>query len=177
MKLLLLVFSSLILLFIQTNLLRPSEDTFLVRPDLLLLLALFWGVRFGPAQGLVAVAIAGMLLDSTSALPAGGHLLALAPIVLVAAAAQQQPVANRMALGFSLTFLATFVYYLTLALVLQLTGRPIDWLGSALGVMLPAILVNVLLSPLFLWGTDYLGTLLGQRRPGPALRRPQRLTL
>ena len=177
MKLLVLALTSLLLLFIQTNLLRPSEDTFLVRPDLLLLLVLFWGLRFGQAQGLVAAAIAGVLLDSTSSLPTGGHLLALVPIVLVAAVARQQPVASRTTLGFFLTCLATFIYYLILALVLQITGRPLDWLGSVVSVMLPAMLINALLSPLFLLWTDYLGMLLGQRRLSPTLRRPERLTL
>lgn len=138
---------------VQTSLLAGFGPPSL-RPDLPMLLVLTWGLAFGGSQGLVAAALAGPLLDSTSAVPFGTHLLALAPAVLLGAARETDLFASRASLPLVLAPLATVGYYLVHSLVLELTGWPVDW-GMTLLALAGGLLLNAVVSPLLFivtWG-------------------------
>ena len=173
MKILVLTFLALILLFIQSSVLTPFGAWFPARPDLLLLLVIAWGVAFGYGQGVVALALCGFLMDLASALPMGGHVLALVPVLILLLLFERQLMASKIVSSLLLVFSATFLYYLSLAIVLQFSGRHVDWGGSLVQTVVPGALINVVVSPLFFWVTAALASWLGVSRGGSsAVPRP-----
>ncbi len=146
---------------VQTTLITGWGPSAL-RPDLGLLLVLTWGLSFGPAHGLIAALLGGFLLDSSSGLPFGAHLLALVPVVLLSAARETDLFASRASLPFVLVPLATLGYYVVLALVLQMVGRPLDW-DSAMRGVAAGMVLNAALSPLFYLVTSALSVRFGDQ--------------
>lgn len=171
MKVLTLVVLALLLLLLQSSALLPRAGFFAWRPDLMLLLVIFWGLFFGPAQGLAAAAVAGLMLDALSAAPLGAHLGALVPVVVLSALTDQSLVASRFFRSLLLTLVGTGIYYLILGLLLQLHGRSVDWPGSVPGVLVPSALWNLVVSPLFYVGTHALASRLGGSSGGLVLHR------
>src|SRR3990167_8182886 len=164
MKILVLTFFALSLLFIQSSVFTPFGAWFPARPDLLLLLVIGWAVAFGYGQGVVALALCGFLMDMASALPVGGHVLALVPVMLLILLVERQLMSSRFISSLLLVLVATFLYYLSLAVVLQFSGRHVDWGGSLVQTVVPGALTNVAVSPLFFWVTATLAAWLGVSR-------------
>jgi rod shape-determining protein MreD len=133
-----------------------------LKPDLGLLLVLTWGLSFGPAHGLIAALLVGPLLDAASGLPFGAHPLALVPVVLLSAARETDLFASRASLPFVLVPLATLGYYVVLAVLLQVVGRPLDW-GSALRGVAAGMVLNAALSPFFYLVTSALSLRFGDQ--------------
>ncbi|MBI2885578.1 MAG: rod shape-determining protein MreD [Chloroflexi bacterium] len=176
MKLVVLVLSGLALLLVQTVLLIPSQGSAGFRPDLLLLLTLYWGRVFGQGQGILATVLAGALLEFSSAAPLGATLLALAPVAVLGAS-EQQMLAHRTLGNILLALPATLLYYSVLALASQVVGWPVDWLGGILWTLAPGVLSNLVAGPLVYGGVYYAGSVLGAARTGPTLGRVQHLAL
>ena len=132
---------ALLFLVIQTVVLGPGAGL-LVRPDLLLLLVVLWGLTLGVSQGLMAATVAGLLSDSVSAAPLGMHVLALMAASLVVAVRRIELVESRFALALVIAPLGTAVYYGVSVLVLQFSGWPVDWPAAAAARLVPALLIN-----------------------------------
>ena len=62
-----------------------------VTPDLVLIFAACWAMVRGQGEAMVVVPLAGLLRDLSSSDPLGTSVLALAPIVLLAAARELRP--------------------------------------------------------------------------------------
>lgn len=136
---------------LQTSLLSGWGPPAL-KPDVPMLLVLTWGLAFGGGQGLFAAALAGPMLDSTSAVPFGTHLLALMPVVLLGAARGTDLFASRASLPLILAPLATVGYYVALTLVLELVGWHADW-ATTLLALTGGLILNAAVSPLLFWMT------------------------
>ncbi len=145
MRFAILVALTLLCLVVQTSVLGGWGPPRLW-PDLPLVFVLTWGLAFGGAQGLLAAALAGTLLDSTSAVPFGTHLLALAPAVLLGAARETDLFANQAFLPLLLAPLATLGYYFLFALGLELAGWPVNW-GHTLLALGGGVILNAAASP------------------------------
>lgn len=120
-----------------------------LKPDLVLVVALTGGVLLSWRQGLFLAFLGGLVLDLFSSMPFGFVTLAL----LLAASLARLP--NRDLLEANplvcmlVVALATLLYYGTYSLgILTLRGE-LDWLRLASTAVLPAVVMNSLLSPLF----------------------------
>lgn len=136
-------------LVLQTSLL-PFLRVDALRPDLLLALAVSAGLVFGPPEALVTGLFAGFLLDLLV-----GHHLGLFALAeggagyLVGLAGQK--VQKDHLLGPALaSFVATFLLWSLLALLLNLTGTSVGWPLAVHNVFLSAW-YNALLGLLANW--------------------------
>lgn len=159
---------SLAALSAQTALALPR----LLQPNFPLLLAFAWGLAFGPAQGLFACALNGILLDTVSAAPFGSHLLAMTAASVPTLLNVQSLFERRLAESLVLVPLATLIYYAVLTLAFVVTGRTIDWVGLLLWVWTPNLLANVVWSFPILWLSGELAILLGRLPVGGIRSRP-----
>mgnify|MGYP000412772935 CR=1 FL=1 len=114
-----------------------------VHPDLVLVAVISWTLLRGLADGLVWALIGGLCLDLLSSGPFG---LTIVPLVIVCALARlgySRVYGAQLWLPLFLTFPLSVVFYLSDALLLSLTGRPIAWSATLVQVILPASLLNV----------------------------------
>jgi rod shape-determining protein MreD len=122
-----------------------------LQPSFPFLLALVWGLVFGPAQAVAAAALNGLLVDVVSTGPLGSHLVATLVISLFSLLPVAGFVERRLAEALVVVPLATVVYYLVLTLILTLSGRPLDVAGNLGHIWLPVIVANTL------WSFPFLG--------------------
>jgi rod shape-determining protein MreD len=140
MKYTLLIVLSLVAISVQMVIDLPL----FFQPSFPFLLAFTWGLAFGPAQGVAAAALNGLLLDVTSAAPLGSHLVAtLIPSVLTILRIEGF-FEKRLVEGLVLVPLATLVYYVSLALTFLATGRVVDWGDIVVWLWIPGIVANIL---------------------------------
>ena len=114
-----------------------------MHPDLVLVAVISWTLLRGLADGLVWALVGGLCLDLLSSGPFG---LMIVPLVIVCALARlgySRVYGAHLWLPLFLTFPLSVVYYLSYALLLSLTGRPIAWSATLVQVILPASLLNI----------------------------------
>ena len=114
-----------------------------MHPDLVLVAVISWTLLRGLTDGLLWALIGGLCLDLLSSGPFG---LAIVPLVIVCALARlgySRVYGAHLWLPLFLTFPLSVVYYLSYAVLLSLTGRPIAWSATLVQVVLPASLLNV----------------------------------
>jgi rod shape-determining protein MreD len=114
-----------------------------VHPDLVLVAVISWTLLRGLTDGLLWALIGGLCLDLLSSGPFG---LMIVPLVIVCALARlgySRVYGAHLWLPLFLTFPLSVVYYLSYALLLSLTGRPIAWSATLVQVILPASLLNI----------------------------------
>ncbi|MBI4499214.1 MAG: rod shape-determining protein MreD [Chloroflexi bacterium] len=119
--------------------------------DVVLLLIVGIGVVGGATRAVVWSLVAGLLLDVTSVAPLGTNLLALLPVALLTTVRDTNLVEGKLTLALALAFGGTLLYTCMFLLVLQATGRRVDWLGSLWWVALPSAVLNTVVMPLVYW--------------------------
>lgn len=143
----------------------PSFSIFGVQPNLVLALLVAWLVVRPKREALLLIPAAGLMLGLLDGEPLGLTMLALAPLILMTEARELRLVESDLLPAMVLTVVATLVYEATVLLSLAVTGERIDWLASALDVLVPAAIANVLVL-LPLYGLMRLASLdLRDRRP------------
>ena len=138
-----------------------------VTPDLLLIFAASWAVVRGQSEAMVVVPVAGLLRDLTASDPLGTSMLALSPIVLLAALRELRAVESNFLPALAVVAAGTVAYGLISMAVLAATGQTVPLADALLRVVLPGALVNALFTPIVYLPVRWL-------RPGP---RPGSLRL
>lgn len=126
-----------------------------LKPDLVVMLVISWGLLRGVKEGLLWAFIGGLALDLLSATPLGFSALLLTLLILLTSLGQKSVYRANILFPLAIIFLATLGYNLTLLFAWQLLGRPALWWESLREVLLPTALLNILvmfpLYPLLYW--------------------------
>jgi len=119
-----------------------------VTPDLVLIFAACWAMVRGQGEGMWVVPMAGLLHDLSSSDPLGTSVLALSPIVLLAAAREVRPVDTEFVPTLAVVGAGSLAYGLLSMAILAAAGQAAPWPQSLLRVILPLVLVNALFTPI-----------------------------
>ena len=142
--------------WVQTSALPPLPKL-MVKPDLMLLAVIGWGMGRGAKEALIWGIVGGMLLDLFGGGPLGISVLALLPIALISGVGETKLMENNLTLALALIFLGTLLYNAIYLLLLQLLGNHVQWWLSFLNLFLPSALFNTLLMPFSYWLFRWLG--------------------
>ena len=115
-----------------------------VTPDFVLILAACWAVLRPQEEAMIVVPIAGVLHDLMYGDPLGTSVLAFAPLVVLAAVVHFRAVETKFIPSLIVTGSGTLIYGGTRMLVLAGTGQEVQWLDSALRLIIPLAVVNAL---------------------------------
>jgi len=141
----------LLALALAQSTLMPHFTALGVKPDLMLLFVLGWGMIRGFREAILWGALGGGLLDLFSGAPFGINLLVLASVAFLTALSETKVLENSLLLGALVTLMGTLIYYSLFLLLLQILGNRVLWGASLIHIFLPAALVNMLLMPLAWW--------------------------
>jgi rod shape-determining protein MreD len=119
-----------------------------VTPDLVLIFAASWVIVRGQDEGLVVVPMAGLLHDLVGSDPVGTSVLAMAPIVLLAAAVRLQAMDTDFVPALGVVAAGSLLYGIIAMIVLAVTGEGAPFFYSMLRVIIPAAIVNALFTPI-----------------------------
>ncbi|HVP04062.1 MAG TPA: rod shape-determining protein MreD [Dehalococcoidia bacterium] len=119
-----------------------------VTPDFVLIFAACWAVIRNEEEALVVVPVCGLLRDLLSSDPTGTAILGFAPIVLFAALARSQPIDSDFPPAVAVVAAGTLVFAIVQTGVLGLTGQSIDVWQVAFRVIVPAVVINALFTPI-----------------------------
>lgn len=137
-----------------------------VRPNLLLVLLMSWAIVRGTDEGRVVVLTAALLVGMLSGDPAGFPLIALAPIVPLAALLSSGIVSSRAASALLATAVATLLYESAYTLLLAVSAGAPDFTATLLHTYPRAVVVNLLLTPVVYWAIlTFSGDLRLRRQP------------
>lgn len=114
-----------------------------------LVLLMCWAMVRGPREAMVLIPVAGMFQDLITTDPVGTSVLAMLPIVPLAAVRERRPTESEFLPTVAVVAAASLSYHLVYMLVLAGVGRDVPWLQSSVRVILPAALFNALLTPIF----------------------------
>ena len=107
-----------------------------------MILVIGWTVLRGPEAGLVWALIGGICLDIVSGAPFGVFTLAMVLTALAAGLFHGRIFGSSVVLPLGLAFPLSLLFNGIILLLLNLFGRPIDWLDAFSNVLLPAALYN-----------------------------------
>ncbi len=138
-------------------------------PNLALILAACWASLRGQGEAMVVVPLAGVFLDLTSSDPLGTSVLALAPIVPLAAARDFRLMESDFVPALGVVAAATVAYYAISMGVLAATGQEVPWLAAFTAVLLPATIVNSLFAIIVYLPVRWLSGNLRTSRLGPVI--------
>jgi rod shape-determining protein MreD len=126
----------------------PHLTVWGVKPDLMLLVVISWSLLRGAKEGIVWGFIGGLCLDLFSGAPLGLSALALVIVSFFSGLGEATIFSTHVILPLATAFFASLIYYFIFLLVLRTLGWPVLWLDSFTTLVLPASLLNVLLTPL-----------------------------
>lgn len=122
-----------------------------VRPDLMLMLVVGWGVIHGNGQATLWGLGGGILLDLLSGTPFGLHALTLGAIGFLADALQTNFFRSNILIPVATIFVASLLYHIAQAAAMQTLGIPINWGVFIFNVVLLTALFNTALMPFVYW--------------------------
>ena len=120
-----------------------------VTANLLLVLLACWAVIRGPKEVMVLIPVAGLFKDLITTDPVGASVLALMPIVFLAAIRERRPTESEFLPTVAVVAVASIAYNLLYLMALTAVGDEFSWLQMLGRVLLPAMLFNALLTPIF----------------------------
>ena len=140
-----------------------------VTPDLVLIFAVCWAVVRGQEEALFVVPAAGFIRDLTTSDPLGTSVLALIPVVLLAAAVRMRALDTDFVPTVAVVAVSSLTYGIVSTSVLAVTGQNIVLSDALIRVILPSMIVNALFSPIIYLPVKWFSpppqpTLLGSRR-------------
>ncbi len=145
----------LLLALLQVSLM-PRLPLVGVRPDLVFLVALAWGMVRGSAEGAVVAFCGGLALDILSSFPLGGQAMALLLTVVALSGLGAPFYRGNPLLPVAGAFLGTWLYHLLLLLLTQISGQAASWGGTLRYAVLPLSLVEAALMLPVYWILDRL---------------------
>lgn len=134
----------LVIAVVQTSLM-PHLSVWGIFADLPLLFVVSWSLLEGKREGLVWGFVGGAAIDILSGAPFGAATLSLSVVGFLAGLGGATVFRNHVALSLLAIFLATIIYNLVFLLVVQILGRPVPWLDSAIRIIPPAAALNTAL--------------------------------
>ncbi len=126
----------------------PYVEILGVTPDLVLVFVAAWAVVRGHEEAAIVAPLAGVIKDLATSDPLGMSILALTPIVLMAAATRIRVVDTEFLPTIAVVALGSLGYGIISMIVLAGTGQSVGWSDSIVRVVLPGCLVNALFTPL-----------------------------
>ncbi len=135
-----------------------------VRPDLMLLVIVSWSLLRGTGEGLLWGFVGGLCLDFLSGAPFGVSTLALLIVSFLTSLGEVRIYGTHVILPLSTIFLATIAYDFTFLLLLQMLGRPLPWVASAVSIVLPSTVLNTFLMLPVYWAMRWLHVKTGRER-------------
>lgn len=142
-----------------------------VTPDFLLIFAACWAVVRGQDEALIVVPAAGFIRDLTTSDPVGTSVLAMIPIVLLAAAIRFRTLDSDFPPTIAVIAIGSVTYGIISMGVLAATGQHIDIFDAFVRVVLPSAAVNALFCPIVYLPVRWLTP-----PPGPAILGRRRIT-
>ena len=115
----------------------------------LLVLLMCWAMVRGPRETMVLIPLTAVFKDLITNDPVGVSVLALLPIVALAAVRERHLTQSEFVPTAVVVAVASLCYHLVYMVVLTSLGQDIPWLQSPLRVLLPAALLDTVLTPLF----------------------------
>jgi rod shape-determining protein MreD len=136
----------------------------------LLVLLMCWAMVRGPKETMLLIPLAGTFKDLITTDPVGTSVLALLPILPLAAIRERWPTESEFVPTLAVVAVASLCYHLLYMMVLTAVGDGPPWLQTPTRVLLPAALFNALLTPIFYLPIRWATTLSEMVRP--SLRVP-----
>ena len=133
----------------------------------LLALLMCWAMVRGPREAMVLIPLTAVFKDLITNDPVGITVLALLPIVPLAAVRERHLTQSEFVPIVVVVAVASLTYHLIYMVALTSLGEDIPWLQSPLRVLLPAALLDAVLTPLFYLPLRWVTTLTESR---PRLR-------
>jgi len=115
----------------------------------LLVLLMCWAMVRGPREAMVLIPLTAVFKDLITNDPVGITVLALLPIVPLAAVRERHLTQSEFVPIVVVVVVASISYHLVYMVVLTSLGEDIPWFQSPLRVILPAALLDAVLTPLF----------------------------
>ncbi|KPK47885.1 MAG: hypothetical protein AMJ77_01690 [Dehalococcoidia bacterium SM23_28_2] len=131
----------------------------------LLVLLVCWAMVRGPEETMALIPVAGIFKDLITTDPVGASVLALLPIVPLAAIRERRPTESEFLPTLAVVAAASLSYHLIYMIVLTAVGDGPPWLQSPVRVILPAALFNALITPIFYLPVRWATTLAEMARP------------
>ncbi len=145
------IYASILLLIsvalIQSTVM-PHLTLWGVKPDLMLLVVISWSLLRGAREGIFWGFVGGFCLDLFSGAPFGLSALALLIVSFFSGFGEATVFRTHVILPLATVFFASLIYGLIFLAVLNALGWSVTWLDSLSRLVLPASLLNVLLTPL-----------------------------
>jgi rod shape-determining protein MreD len=115
----------------------------------LLALLMCWAMVRGPREAMVLIPLTAVFKDLITNDPVGVSVLAMLPIVPLAAVRERHPTQSEFVPTVVVGAVASLCYHLVYMVVLTSLGGNVPWLQSPVEVLLPAALLDAVLTPLF----------------------------
>lgn len=115
----------------------------------LLALLMCWAMVRGPREAMVLIPLTALFKDLITNDPVGITVVALLPIVPLAAVRERHLTQSEFVPIVVVVAVASISYHLVYMVVLTSLGEDIPWAQSPLRVLLPAALLDTVLTPLF----------------------------
>jgi rod shape-determining protein MreD len=115
----------------------------------LLVLLMCWAMVRGPREAMVLIPLTAVFKDLITNDPVGVTVLALLPIVPLATARERHLTQSEFVPIVVMVAVASISYHLVYMVALTSLSEDIPWAQSPLRVLLPAALLDAVLTPLF----------------------------
>lgn len=122
-----------------------------VRPDMMLMVVVGWGVVRGNGEAALWGLGGGLILDLFSGAPFGLNAISLGAIGWLADTLQTNFFRSNLLIPLATIFIATLLYHTGQAAVLQALGFTINWAFFTFNVVLPTAILNTALMPIVYW--------------------------
>ena len=129
----------------------------------LVALLMCWAMVRGPRETMVLIPLTAVFKDLITNDPVGVSLLALLPVVPLAAVRERHLTQSEFAPTVVMVGVASLCYHLVYMVTLASLGEDVPWLQSPLRVLLPAALLDAVLTPLFYLPLRWVTTLTESR--------------
>lgn len=132
---------------VQATLL-PLLPSGAAKPDLMLLIVVTWGIVQGGGEAALWGLAGGLFLDLLSGVPFGVQTIGLGAIGLLADLMETNFFRSNVLLPLAAIFVATLLYHILQAALLQTFGYPIAWEPFLFRMVLPTAAFNTILMPI-----------------------------
>ncbi|MFQ5472826.1 MAG: rod shape-determining protein MreD [Dehalococcoidia bacterium] len=119
-----------------------------VTPDFVLIFAVCWAVIRGQDEAWIVVPVAGFLSDLATSDPLGTSALAMIPVVVLAAAVRLRALDSDFLPTIAVVAASSLAYGIISMIVLGATGQHIETGQALFRVVLAAMVVNALFTPI-----------------------------
>jgi len=116
-------------------------------PNLMLLSVIAWSLQRGPREGMTWGFVGGIALDFLSGAPLGLNAMLLTICGYLAGLGESRIFRTNFILPIVFVIAMTIGYYVLQVVILQFVGTPLPWLETIAWVLLPALGLNLVFSP------------------------------